>query len=268
MLGSSLRILFFGDIFGRPGREALKSLLPELQKTFRPDFVIGNVENIAHGKGITPDTIQEVLDAGVHFLTSGNHVWSGRDVARLLSDPAIPIVRPANYPSGLPGDGCRVAKIGDTQVGVINLLGRVFMHQNVDDPFRKADEILASLPADVKIILVDWHAEATSEKVALGWYLDGRVSAVLGTHTHVPTSDLKILPKGTAYVTDVGMVGPRDSVIGKNPEASIKHFLTSLPTPLDIAEGPAQVNAVLIDIDSKTGRAVSVERIQRVVERF
>jgi metallophosphoesterase (TIGR00282 family) len=255
-----VRILFLGDIVGKPGRQAVARLLPRLRKLHSPDLIIGNAENVASGRGLTPSTVRELFIAGVDVLTSGNHVFDNREILPQL-DGELPILRPHNYPPGAPGRG--VLRVGP--VTVINLIGRTFM-QPFDDPFRAIDEILRDLdPA--KPIFVDFHAEATSEKQAFGWYVDGRVSAVVGTHTHVPTADQRVLPKGTAYVTDAGMCGARDAVIGDDAEAVVSRFLTLMPTRLPVAENSEmlKVNGVLVDLDEQSARARSIIRIDQEI---
>ena len=246
-----------GDAVGRTGRRAVAALLPKLRRELEIDLVIANGENAAAGRGLTLSSAEEFLAAGVDIITSGNHIWDQKEIVGHL-EGALPIVRPLNYPPGAPGRGV----IEQAGVTVINLQGRVFM-ANIDCPFRAADEVLANLPRG-SIIIVDIHAEATSEKVAMGWYLDGRVSAVLGTHTHVGTTDTRILPQGTAFVCDVGMTGARDSIIGVDVDCVIRRFLTSMPVRLDAASGPALIlNSVLVEVDDKTGRAQRIQRIDR-----
>ncbi|MBI4337426.1 MAG: TIGR00282 family metallophosphoesterase [Chloroflexi bacterium] len=250
------RILMMGDVVGRPGRRALKALLPALRQEHRLDLVIANGENAAGGFGLTPETVEEILQAGVDVITTGNHVWDKKEIVPHL-DGELPLVRPLNYPPGVPGRG-HLEKNG---VLVVNLMGRVFMN-TLDCPFRAMDALLArgALP---RMIVVDFHAEATSEKQAMGWYLDGRVSAVVGTHTHVPTADARLLPKGTAAVTDVGMCGPRDSIIGNEPGDVLRRFLYQTPQALNVPSGPVQLNAVLIEVDETTGRALHIVRVDR-----
>jgi len=255
-----LRILMLGDVIGKPGRDAVRALLPDLKQEKSIDFVICNGENTAGGYGITADTASELLESGVDVLTSGNHIWDKKEIIPLM-DEGLPLIRPANYPDA-PGKGY----IHQGGVTVVNLMGRVFMAA-LDCPFRTADTLLEQLKQEgqSKVIIVDFHAEATSEKQAMGWYLDGRVSAVLGTHTHVGTVDAKILPQGTAYLTDVGMTGPSDSVIGSDKEAVLERFLTSLPNRLSVAAGPCMLNATLVEVDEDTGKASMIERIDRTV---
>ncbi len=254
-------ILMFGDVIGRPGRQALKKLLPSLLQQYGVDLVIANAENSAGGLGVTPATASELLEAGVDVLTSGNHIWAQKEIIPYL-DSEMPILRPLNYPPGVPGRGYITTK---RQAMVVNLIGRTFM-SNFDCPFRAMDQLLAELRAKPPVIIVDFHAEATSEKMAMGRYLDGRVSAVLGTHTHVGTIDAQLLPQGTAYVTDVGMVGPIDSIIGDDTEAVLQRFLTIIPHRLPVGQGKTMLNAILVRVDDKSGRATSIERIYREVE--
>lgn len=257
-----MRILMIGDVVGKPGRRALAALVPGLRKDLGVDVCVANGENSAAGRGITIGTARDMLSAGVDVLTSGNHIWAQSDIIPHL-DTELRLVRPANYPEGTPGRG--IEKFGG--LTVINLMGRTFMYE-IDDPFRVADRLLEQIPEGAPV-LVDMHAEATSEKVAMCWYLDGRVSAVVGTHTHVPTADQRIFPKGTAFVCDVGMCGPRDSVIGVEVEPVIRKFLTGMPTRFTVAEKSPMVtfNAVLIDVDDSSGRARAIERVDREWEQ-
>lgn len=249
-----------GDIVGRPGRDTVQELLPELRQKYDIDMVIANGENIAHGRGITPRLAEDLLEMGVDVITSGNHIWDQKEIIPHM-DSSLPLLRPLNYPAGTPGRGYLV----HSDVLVVNLMGRAFM-ADLDCPFRAMDSLLASLPEAPKTIFVDFHAEATSEKVAMGWYLDGRVSAVVGTHTHVPTADARVLPKSTAYVSDVGMTGPSHSVIGVEIDAVIARFLTQMPHALPVANGPTVLNSVLLNIDETTGRAKNIQRIDRALE--
>lgn len=252
-----MRVLMIGDVIGKPGRRAVKSLLPGLRAEHVIDLVIANGENTAGGFGITQDTAYELLESGVDVLTSGNHIWDQKEIIPHM-DEGLPLIRPANYPDA-PGRGFLVA--GD--VLVMNLMGRVFMPA-LDCPFRTATRILDEMPgAPPKVIIVDFHAEATSEKQAMGWYLDGRVSAVLGTHTHVGTVDARVLPKGTGYLTDVGMTGPVDSVIGSDTSAVLERFLTGLPQRLPVGGGQVVMNSVLVDVDPESGKATGIERIDK-----
>ncbi len=253
-------ILAVGDIIGKPGRKAIQALLPDLRQQYGLDLVMANAENVAGGLGVTSATARELLDAGVDVLTSGNHIWAQKEIIPYL-DGEMPIIRPLNYPPGLPGRGYIV----NNQAMVVNLVGRTFIG-NFDCPFRAMDKLLAELEHKPPVIIVDFHAEATSEKVALGRYLDGRVSAVLGTHTHVGTIDAQLLPQGTAYVTDIGMTGPIDSVIGDDTEEVIRRFLTIIPHRLSVGKGKTVVNALLVRVDEDSGKAISIDRIYREVE--
>ena len=252
-----MRILMVGDVIGRPGRKAIKSLVPGLRSEYGLDLVIVNAENAAGGLGLTQATAEEILESGVDVLTSGNHIWDQKEIIPHL-EGELPILRPLNYPSGVPGRGYLVRD----DVLVVSLVGRTFMG-SFDCPFRAMDRLLAELKAKPPVIVIDFHAEATAEKVALGWYLDGRVSAVVGTHTHVGTVDARLLPKGTAYITDVGMTGPADSVIGDDIEAVLYRFLSQLPHRLSVGKGNVILNAVLVELDG--GQAISITRIDREV---
>ena len=252
-------ILAVGDIIGRPGREAIQQLLPGLRQQYKLDLVIANAENAAGGLGLTSTTARELLNAGVDVLTSGNHIWAQKEIIPYL-DGEMPILRPLNYPPRVPGKGYIVS----AQAVVVNLMGRTFMG-NSDCPFRAIDRLLAELKHKPPLIIVDFHAEATSEKVAMGRYLDGRVSAVLGTHTHVGTIDAQVLPQGTAYVTDIGMTGPIDSVIGDDTEAVLQRFLTGMPHRLSVGKGKTMFNAVLVRLGDDSGRAINIDRIYREV---
>jgi len=259
-----MKILFFGDIVGQPGRQAIKKILPQWQKKYQPDLIIANGENLAHGSGVTEKSLNEILEAGIDFVTLGDHTWKQKGITALLNDKEIPLIRPANFPPEVPGQGYRLIELRTKKILVINLIGRVFMHEDYDCPFRAADEILEAQAEEADVIIVDWHAEATSEKVCLGWYLDGRVSAVLGTHTHIPTADARILPKGTAYISDIGMVGVRDSSLGRDKDAAIKKFLTQIDQRLEVAEGPVGVGAVLVETGEK-GKAKKIKLVQEIV---
>jgi len=250
-------ILAIGDIIGKPGRQAIHELVPDLRKEYGIDLVIANGENAAGGFGLTIATAQELLDDGIDVLTSGNHIWAQKEIVPYL-DEDVPLLRPLNYPPGVPGRGYMLKN----KALVVNLIGRTFMN-SFDDPFRTMDALLEKLSPKSKVIIVDFHAEATSEKVALGRYLDGRASAVLGTHTHVGTIDARILPGGTAYVTDIGMTGPDDSVIGDDADAVIQRFLTMLPHRLSVGKGRPVFNAMMVEVDDKSGKAISIERISR-----
>jgi hypothetical protein len=258
-----LRLLFLGDVFGKPGRRAVKRLVPRLISRHAVDVVVANAENSATGVGVTPESADELLSAEVDLLTSGNHIWAKRDVVPYLEAPGSKLLRPANYPEGSPGRGHAVVETPDgRKLGVLNLEGRVFM-KDLDDPFRAADRLVKELRSQgCKAILVDMHCEATSEKNAMGWYLDGRVSAVLGTHTHVQTADARVLTGGTAFITDVGMCGPWDSVIGVRKELVLERFLSQRPVMFEPAKREVWVQGALVEIDDQTGRARSIERVQ------
>jgi metallophosphoesterase (TIGR00282 family) len=253
-------ILAIGDIVGRPGRQAVHEFLPGLREQYGVDLVIANGENAAGGFGLTADTARELISDGVNVLTSGNHIWAQKEIVPYL-DGDLPILRPLNYPDGVPGQGYLIT--GNTMV--VNLIGRTFM-SSYDCPFRAMDKLLAEVRPKPPVIVIDFHAEATSEKVALGRYLDGRVSAVLGTHTHVGTIDSRLLPGGTAYVTDIGMTGPTDSVIGDDAGAVIQRFLTMMPHHLSVGKGRPELNAIMVGVNEGTGRATSIERICRSLE--
>ncbi|OLO40968.1 metallophosphoesterase [Alkalihalophilus pseudofirmus] len=254
-----MKILFVGDVVGSPGRGMIKEYLPKLKKKYRPQISIVNGENAAGGKGITQKIYKGFLDAGAQAVTLGNHSWDNREIFEFIDD-ARSLVRPANFPDGTPGQGYTIVKVNSIEVAVINLMGRTFLPPN-DCPFRKVDEIIEQVQSRTPVIFVDFHAEATSEKQAMGWYLDGRVTAVVGTHTHVQTADHRVLPKGTAYITDVGMTGPYDGILGMERSAVLNKFLTNLPVRFEVAEGREQLNAVVITVDEKNGRAKSIERI-------
>jgi metallophosphoesterase (TIGR00282 family) len=259
-VSSPLAILLIGDVFGEPGRKAVLGLVPRLRREHEPDLVIANVENAAAGFGVTPAIARAFLEGGVDVMTSGNHVWDKKEIVEYIGKENL-LLRPANYPPGTPGVGSIVVKAGVRRVAVLNLQGRVFM-PTVDCPFRKADEELPRLRAETPVIIVDMHAEATSEKQAMGWYLDGRVSVVVGTHSHVQSADERILPGGTAYLTDVGMTGPVDSVIGVAPELAIQRFLTGLPNRFEPAKGPAALHGVVVRVDPDSGKALDIRRLK------
>ncbi len=250
------------DVVGRPGREAVRRQLPKLKEELRPHLTIVNGENAAGGFGITAKIVEELKRAGADVITTGNHVWDQKQFVEELPQ-LTNVLRPNNYPPGAPGHGYCVVEADGERVLVMNLMGRLFLN-DIDDPFRSADEVLAAHP-DIRIVFCDMHGEATSEKVAMGWYLDGRVSAVVGTHTHVPTADQRLLLNGTAYVTDVGMVGPRDGVIGVDRGAVLQRFLTGVPHRFEVADGPVTFNSVVVTISRLTGRATSIERYDRVL---
>jgi metallophosphoesterase (TIGR00282 family) len=254
------RILFVADVVGHPGRDAVKALLPGLKRELRPHLVILNGENAAGGFGLTAKIAAELKGAGADVITTGNHVFAQKEFVGELPN-LQGVLRPANYPLPAPGQGWWLAEAGGRKVLVMNLIGRVFLDP-LDDPFRAADAVIAAHP-EARIVFCDMHAEATSEKTAMGWYLDGRASAVVGTHTHVPTADARILPGGTAYITDVGMVGPRDGCIGMDKDVVIQRFLSGVPNRFVVASGPVTFNSVLVTINGSTGRATSIQRIDR-----
>lgn len=254
-----MKILFIGDVVGAPGRSMIQQYLPKLKKKFLPDLTIINGENAASGKGITGKIYHSFLNAGANVITLGNHTWHNKDIFEFIDDAKY-MIRPANFPEGNPGQGIVFVKVNTFEVAVINLQGRTFLPA-IDCPFRKADELIDMAKKRTSIIFVDFHAEATSEKQAMGWYLDGRVSAVVGTHTHVQTADNRILHKGTAYITDVGMTGPYDGILGVEKEAVLKKFLTDLPVRFEVTSGRSQLNGVIVEIDQQTGLAKSINRI-------
>lgn len=258
-----MHILFIGDVVGRPGRQAVKKLLPPLIKDKALDFVIANGENTAGGKGLTPGTADELFHAGVDVITGGNHIWANRELMDIIAREER-IIRPANYPvpDEIPGRGSGVfpTKNHEFRVAVFNMLGRIYMNQ-MDCPFRHADRLVEDLRRLTPLIVLDFHAEATSEKIAMGWHMDGRITALIGTHTHIQTADNTVLPGGMAYITDVGMTGPYDSVIGVRKEIILKTMKTQMPARYEIAEGDARLAAVLIEADPQLGRALSIERM-------
>jgi metallophosphoesterase (TIGR00282 family) len=257
---ASLRILFIGDIVGRPGRDLVKAGLPALLELHSIDFVIANVENAAAGFGVTREIGDQLLDEGVEVMTSGNHIWDRKEALDYIGTEAR-LLRPANFPAGTPGNGSYLARTQDGRsVGVVNVMGRVFM-VSIDNPFAVASREVEALHARTRIVFVDFHAEATSEKQAMGWHLDGKATAVVGTHTHVQTADERLLPKGTAYMTDVGMTGPHDSIIGVEVEAALSRFLTAMPSKFETATGNPRLNAVIVDADDATGKALAIERL-------
>lgn len=255
-----MRILMLGDIVGKPGRRAVQAKLSMVKEQWKIDFIIANGENAAGGNGITREIADELYEAGIDVLTMGNHVWDKKEIFTFI-DQEQRILRPANYPSGTPGRGAGVFKTNKDKIGIICLSGRVFMGENLDCPFRTAEALANKLKEEVKIVMVDFHAEATSEKIALGWYLAGRVSALCGTHTHVLTADERVLPQGTAYISDLGMTGPQDSVLGVNTDTVVRKFLTQMPARFEIASGPYQLNGAVISVDVNTGMAKDIQRI-------
>ena len=258
-----MKVLFIGDIVGEPGREAIKALLPGLVKKNGINCVIANAENSAGGSGITPPIAKELKSYNIDIITSGDHIWKRREIIEIL-DKEQTILRPLNYPKETPGFGSVIVEVPGhaVKIGVVNLVGRVFM-EAVECPFRTSREEIGRMRKITPNIFVDIHAEATSEKIALGWYLDGLVTAVMGTHTHVQTADEKILPEGSAYITDVGMTGPFDSVIGRRKEQILTRFITQMPARFQMADADIWLNAVVIDFDEKTGKASFIERIQK-----
>jgi metallophosphoesterase (TIGR00282 family) len=261
-----LRCMVIGDVIGKPGRLAIGHALPAMRSELDLDLVIANGENLAAGAGLTASLSEELLAHGVDVITSGNHIWDKREVYDYL-DSGRPVLRPMNYPDDAPGRGWLVHRLADgTPVAVINAMGRVFMNQ-LDSPFLVIDALLDGAAEPLPPLrIVDFHCEITSEKNAMGWYLDGRVTAVVGTHTHVPTADARLLPQGTAYISDIGMTGPRDSIIGFSLETVLPRFLTHLPTRFQVADGPVALNAVVITADRQTGRAVAIDQVQRLIE--
>ncbi len=251
-----MRLLFVGDVYGKIGRQMIQDYLPKLKSTYRPSVTIVNGENAASGRGITEEIYKVIMSSGADVVTMGNHTWDNKAIFEFI-DSAKRMVRPANFPEGTPGTGIVYTNFNGTEVAVINLQGRVFLPA-IDDPFKKADALIEEAKKRTPIIFVDFHAEATSEKMALAWYLDGRVTAVVGTHTHVPTADERILPGGTAYVTDVGMTGPYDGIIGVKRDTVIQKFLTALPARFESETGSGQLSAVVIDVNPETGHATKI----------
>jgi metallophosphoesterase (TIGR00282 family) len=254
-----MKLLFIGDVVGSPGRDMLTTYLPKLKRKYQPAITIVNGENAAGGRGITEKIVRQFMESGAQAITMGNHTWDNKEIFNII-DKVPQLVRPANFPEGTPGNGYTFIRFNTIEVAVVNLHGRTFLPP-LDCPFRKADAILEEVKKRTPFILVDFHAEATSEKQAMGWYLDGRVSAVVGTHTHVQTADNRILPNGTAFITDVGMTGPYDGILGMDREAVLKKFLTSMPVRFEVAKGREQINGVIIEIDTNTGLAKSIQRI-------
>ncbi|MGZ7444484.1 TIGR00282 family metallophosphoesterase [Paenibacillus sp. TH7-28] len=261
-----MKVLFIGDIVGNTGRKALKATLPHLKSKYNPHIIIANGENAAAGRGINANIAKEFFEQGIHGLTMGNHTWDNKEIFDFLDDEPR-MVRPANYPPGTPGRGSMVVKGGGKELAVVNLMGRTFLPP-LDDPFRKADEIIGQLYKKHKCILVDFHAEATSEKIAMGWYLDGRASLVVGTHTHVQSNDDTILPQGTAYLTDAGMVGSREGILGMERTAVLRKFTTQLPVRFQVCEGKWHFHAVFVELDEATGRARKIEKIRLLEDEW
>ncbi|MFT4413640.1 TIGR00282 family metallophosphoesterase [Fredinandcohnia humi] len=254
-----MKLLFIGDVVGSPGRDMISEYLPKLKAKYHPNLTIINGENSASGRGITHKIYNQFIENGAQAITLGNHAWDNKDIFEFI-DTAKHIIRPANFPEGTPGKGIIYCPVGGQEVAIINLQGRTFLPP-LDCPFKKADELVNQAKKRTSIIFVDFHAEATSEKLAMGWYLDGRVTAVVGTHTHVQTADNRILPEGTAFITDVGMTGPYDGILGMDKDAVIKKFKTALPVRFEVVNGRTQLNGILIDVDQKTGKAKSINRI-------
>ncbi len=255
-----MNVLMVGDVFGEPGRAALRKLLPRLRQEHDIDLAVVNVENAAGGFGVTPPMVREFLDHGADVLTSGNHIWDRKEIVDVIGKENL-LLRPANFPPGTPGVGWVTVKAGPHRVGVLNLMGRVFM-QPIDCPFRTADALLPEIRRETPVVLVDMHAEATSESVAMGWYLAGRVTAVVGTHRHVQTADERVLPGGTAYITDLGMTGPVDSVIGVDKDLILRRFLTQMPVKFEPAKGPAALHGAIVVADPESGRASDIRRLR------
>jgi len=255
-----MNILMVGDVYGEPGRAAIQKLLPRLRQEHGIDFAVVNVENAAGGFGITPPMARQVLEQGADVMTSGNHIWDKKEIVEYITKENL-LLRPANFPAGTPGVGYVTVKAGPHRVAVLNLMGRVFMSA-IDCPFRKADEVLPQLHKETPIVLVDMHCEATSESLAMGWYLDGRVSAVVGTHRHVQTADERVLPGGTAYITDLGLTGPTDGVIGVDRDLIIQRFVSQMPVRFETAKGPAALHGAIIVVDPETGRASDIRRLR------
>jgi 2',3'-cyclic-nucleotide 2'-phosphodiesterase len=260
-----MKILILGDVMGRPARRAVRELVPSLIKNEEIDLVIANAENSAGGMGVDIKSAKELMSAGVNVLTSGNHIWKKKEIYSYLDNEAT-LIRPANYPAGAPGRGWCAWQSNGLSALVINLQGRVFMPNHVDDPFRSVDEILKVHRTHSPVVIVDMHAEATSEKNAMGWYLDGRASVVFGTHTHVQTADDRVLPQGTAYITDVGMCGPMDSVIGMEKDTVIRGFLTQLPRQFEVAEDNVALQGIIVDVDESDGKARSIRRLRSFLQ--
>ena len=261
-----MKVLFIGDIVGNTGRQALRQTLPQLKKKYAPDLVIANGENAAAGRGITAAIAREFFDWGVHGITMGNHTWDNKDIIDFIDDEPR-LIRPANYPPGTPGRGYTVVKNGKKELAIVNLMGRTFLPP-LDCPFREADEIVDTLKKQHKFVLVDFHAEATSEKIAMGWHLDGRASIVVGTHTHVQSNDDIVLPNGTAYITDVGMVGSREGVLGMERDAVLYKFQTQLPVRFQVCDGKFHFHAVIVDLDDDTGMAKKITKIRLLEDEW
>ncbi|MBI2054622.1 MAG: YmdB family metallophosphoesterase [Candidatus Sungbacteria bacterium] len=264
-----MKVLIFGDIFGKPGREIVAKILPEWKKEFSPDLVIANGENLSHGKGISETTIAEIRNAGVDVITGGNHTLEGKNASELLNDEKIPLLRPANFISSLPGRGFMRVNAGGAEVLIINAIAQSHMKHAYDSPYAAIEKILAEneAGAKTKVIIVDWHAETTSEKRTLGWWLDGHVSLVYGTHTHTPTADEQVLPKGTGFISDIGMTGPFHSSIGEATDPRIAIMVRQDQVKPDVAEAPPyEINAILVEIDTLSGKTTKIERIRKILQ--
>lgn len=261
-----MKILFLGEIVGKPGREAIKKILPGLIKKHKPDFIFANGENLTHGKGMNQKHLAEMLELGIDYFTSGNHIWDNQEFVSELEKKDTPVLRPANYPEGTPGRGFTRIKKGKFQILLINLGGRVFMQEGLDSPFVVADEILKEKKKGDTVV-IDFHAEATSEKLALSYYLENKINLFVGTHTHIPTADEEIRKSGIAYITDLGMIGPKESVLGVRKEVIIEKFLTGMPFRHEIASGDMVFNAILVEVEPKTQKIKKIQRIQKVVQK-
>lgn len=266
---ANFKILMFGDVVGKIGRRALVEIVPKWRKKYEPDFVIANSENIAHGKGVTEKTLREIRDAGVDFFTNGNHAFKNKAGIQIFDSPEFrdAIVRPANYQTKVPGKGAKLIEVGTKKILIVNLNGQVGFRENFNSPFLEIDKIIHKHASDKPMTIIDFHAETTSEKIAFGLYVDGRVSAVLGTHTHVPTADAKVLPKGTGYISDIGMVGETNSVLGVKQEIILNNFLTQIPQMHEIAEsGKCDVSAVFIEINTRTKKCEKIDYLFKTVD--
>jgi 2',3'-cyclic-nucleotide 2'-phosphodiesterase len=262
---NSLRVLVFGDVMGRPGREGVTKIIPQFKEDHSPDLIIANGENISHGKGISERTLQELFDAGVDVVTGGNHILEGKDADILLDNKKMNLIRPLNFVAGLPGRGALTITKNGVEILILNAIAQTHMRQQYNSPYEALEQALTE-NQDKKIIIVDWHADTTSEKRVLGFWLDGRVSLVYGTHTHVPTADEQILPKGTGYATDIGMTGAFHSVIGENPDKRIDILVHQKQTKSDIAEAPPyEINALLVDIDTSSGKCTNIQRLRQIL---
>ena len=258
----SIKILFIGDVFGEPGRQAVKTLVPKLREEHHLDLVIANCENAAQGRGVTVKMVSEFFKSSVDFLTSGNHIWHCHDIYPFLGEPNCKLLRPANLPREAPGRGAGIIETAKgLRVAVFNIMGRIFMNPPANCPFQSVDDLIGQFSDESDLMVLDFHAETTSEKKAMGWHLDGKLQACVGTHTHVATADEEILPKGCAYITDLGMTGPHDSVIGQNKESIIRRFRTSLPVKFEVGVGDVRLNGAIVDIDERTKKAVSIKRV-------